>query len=66
MVMNRCSCGSKYFEDIDVTPVGITKKRYFTRCKICGLIVAVHGGGPKKKYYAMLLRLPFVKKKVLW
>lgn len=50
-MLNKCSCGSKYFEDVDVTPVGASNRRYFTRCKQCGLVIAVYGGDQKETYY---------------
>jgi len=51
MVINKCSCGSKHFEDVDVTPVGASNRRYFTRCKQCGLVIAVYGDDQKETYY---------------
>lgn len=49
-MINKCSCGSKHFEDVDITPVGVSNKRYFTRCKQCGLVIAVYGGDQKETY----------------
>ena len=54
MLRNKCSCGSNQFEDVDITPVGVTDKRYFTRCKQCGLVVAVYGCDRKKKCCSIL------------
>lgn len=59
-MQKKCSCGSQYFEDIDVTPGGYQEKRYFTRCKQCGLVVAAVGcsysrhDGTIKRTYKML------------
>ncbi|MBP2630764.1 MAG: hypothetical protein H6Q70_1392 [Firmicutes bacterium] len=54
IVINKCSCGSKHFEDVDVTPVGASNRRYFTRCKQCGLVIAVFGDDQKETYYDCL------------
>ncbi|MBP2664484.1 MAG: hypothetical protein H6Q71_2432 [Firmicutes bacterium] len=43
MTEKNCSCGSKVFENINVTPDGIKQERYFTRCVQCGLVIATHG-----------------------
>lgn len=56
-MINKCPCGSKYFEDVDVTPVGASNRRYFTRCKRCGLVIAVYGGDQKETYYDWLSNL---------
>ena len=37
---NKCQCGSLRFENVDITPVNTPeKKRYFIRCRKCGLVV---------------------------
>jgi hypothetical protein len=36
---SECRCGSTTFETVDITPVGVVDKRYFTRCSKCGLVV---------------------------
>lgn len=54
MFRSKCSCGSSQFEDVDVTPVGVQDRRYFTRCKHCGLVIDVHGCAPKKKTWPIL------------
>lgn len=59
-MQKKCSCGSHSFEDVDVTPGGYREKRYFTRCKRCGLVVATVGcsysscEGAMKRTYKML------------
>lgn len=39
MEFAKCRCGGQSFEDIDITPPGVSEKRYFTRCQACGLVV---------------------------
>lgn len=43
MLKNKCRCGGKKFETVDVTPVGSAGKQYFTRCVSCGLVTAAVG-----------------------
>ncbi len=47
--MKQCSCGSTSFENVDVTPIDGAEKKYFTRCRQCGLITAVYGCGIQRK-----------------
>ncbi|SDD39556.1 hypothetical protein SPACI_028340 [Sporomusa acidovorans DSM 3132] len=54
MALNRCSCGSKFFENVDVTPAGVKEKRYFTRCKQCGLVIAAHGCRARRQEHLVL------------
>lgn len=42
LAKEKCKCGSNVFEKVDVTPPGNKKKRYFMRCKKCGLVVFAH------------------------
>jgi len=37
---NKCYCGSTMFEKVDITPVGMMDKKYFTRCPQCGLVIS--------------------------
>lgn len=53
----KCSCGSNCFEDVDVTPVGINEKRYFTRCTKCGLVVFTQGCSLRNKKQAGFSKL---------
>jgi hypothetical protein len=45
LVGRKCVCGNKCFENVDVTPSGAKDKRYFTRCKQCGLVISTYGCG---------------------
>ena len=36
---NKCQCGGSAFENVDITSAGSPQKRYFTRCRKCGLVV---------------------------
>ncbi len=44
----KCPCGSKMFEDVDATPAGMDKRRYFTRCKKCGCVIYTYRCGTKR------------------
>lgn len=35
----KCCCGSTAFEQVDITPVGVPEKIFFTRCTQCGLVI---------------------------
>lgn len=58
---NECLCGSKCFEDIDVTPEGIEQRRYFTRCVKCGLVISTHGCGTNPESNNAGVRLGLLK-----
>ena len=40
MGRSKCRCGSFVFETVDITPVGMVDRRFFTRCSKCGLVIA--------------------------
>lgn len=40
MGKNKCYCGSTLFEKVDITPVGMIEKKFFTRCTQCGLVIS--------------------------
>lgn len=42
---NKCRCGSLVFENVDITSANSSEKRYFTRCRKCGLVVRSYQGG---------------------
>jgi len=49
LAVGKCSCGSKQYEEVDITPAGVQEKRSFTRCKRCGLVVAGQGNWPEEE-----------------
>jgi hypothetical protein len=46
---SNCRCGSTKFEKVDITPVGMVDKKFFTRCSKCGLVIAGSEDPSKKK-----------------
>jgi hypothetical protein len=36
---SKCRCGNSIFETVDITPVGMVEKRFFTRCSKCGFVI---------------------------
>lgn len=48
----QCRYGGRVFEDVDVTPAGAEKERYFTRCKKYGLVIDAYRCGSVNKAVA--------------
>lgn len=42
---HKCQCGSSVFENVDITSASSPHKRYFTRCRKCGLVIRGYQSG---------------------
>lgn len=61
MGRSKCRCGNTTFETVDITPVGMVDKRFFTRCSKCGLVVVGSENLSERKSTSKCSVLHFVR-----
>lgn len=63
MGKSKCRCGNTAFETVDITPVGMVDKRFFTRCSKCGLVIVGSDEQSERKSASKCSRLYVLRDK---